>query len=78
MGNPEISNCWLNSQLSYTSNQQQKSEINFPMDVVSSAQIAFKKLIFPTNAHAQWCSLRDTQVYAVYPLGKDKDLRIPT
>ncbi len=27
---------------------------------------------------AQWCSLRDTQVYAVYPLGKDKDLRIPT
>ncbi len=26
----------------------------------------------------QWCSLRDTQVYAVYPLGKVKDLRIPT
>ncbi len=27
---------------------------------------------------AQWCSLRDTQVYAVCPLGKVKDLRIPT
>ncbi len=26
----------------------------------------------------QWCSLRDTQVYAVYPQGKIKDLRIPT
>ncbi len=26
----------------------------------------------------QWCSLRDTQVYAVYPLGKSKDFRIPT
>ncbi len=26
----------------------------------------------------QWCSLRDTQVYAVYPLGKVNDLRIPT
>ncbi len=31
-----------------------------------------------THTHIQWCSLRDTQVYAVYPLGKDKDLRIPT
>jgi len=26
----------------------------------------------------QWCSLRDTQDYAVYPLGKAKDFRIPT
>ncbi len=26
----------------------------------------------------QWCSLRDMQVYAVYPLGKVKDFRIPT
>ncbi len=26
----------------------------------------------------QWCSLRDKQVYAVYPLGKVKDFRIPT
>ncbi len=29
-------------------------------------------------AEKQWCSLRDTQVYAVYPLGKSKDFRIPT
>ncbi len=27
---------------------------------------------------SQWFSLRDTQVYAVYPLGKVKGLRIPT
>ncbi len=26
----------------------------------------------------QWCSLRDTHVYAVYSLGKVRDLRIPT
>ncbi len=32
----------------------------------------------PKFAYLQWCSLRDTQVYAVYPLGKVKDLRIPT
>ncbi len=40
----------------HTSNQQHKSEINRPMNVVSYAQIAFKKLIFqarPANAHAQ-------------------------
>ncbi len=37
-------------------NRQQKSEINCPMNVVSYAQIAFKKLIFqarPANAHAE-------------------------
>ncbi len=28
--------------------------------------------------YRQWCSLCDTQVYGVYPLGKAKDLRIPT
>jgi len=28
--------------------------------------------------YSQWCSLRDTQDYAVYPLGKAKDFRIPT
>ena len=28
--------------------------------------------------NTQWCSLRDTQVYAVYPLGTHQDLRIPT
>jgi len=36
------------------SNQQQLSEINCPMNVVSFAQIAFKKRIFqarPANAH---------------------------
>lgn len=26
----------------------------------------------------QWCSLSDMQVYAVFPLGKVKDFRIPT
>ncbi len=26
----------------------------------------------------QWCSLRDMQVYGVYPLVKVKDFRIPT
>ncbi len=30
------------------------------------------------RGQTQWCSLRDTQVYAVYPLGKSKDFRIPT
>ncbi len=30
------------------------------------------------DVHKQWCSLRDTQVYAVYLLGKVKDLRKPT
>ncbi len=30
------------------------------------------------GSSGQWCSLRDTQVYAVYPLGKSKDFRIPT
>ncbi len=37
------------------SNLQQKSEINCPTNVVSYAQIAFKKRIFqarPANAHA--------------------------
>ncbi len=34
--------------------------------------------VFARFSCRQWCSLRDTQVYAVYPLGKDKDLRIPT
>ncbi len=40
----------------HMSNQQQKSEINYPMNVVSYAQIAFKKLIFQArlaNAHAE-------------------------
>ncbi len=27
---------------------------------------------------SQWCNLRDTQVYGVYPLAKVKDFRIPT
>ncbi len=39
----------------HMSNQQQKSEINYPMNVVSYAQM-FKKLIFqarPANAHAE-------------------------
>ncbi len=36
------------------SNQQQKSEMNCPVNVVSYAQIAFKRLIFqarPANVH---------------------------
>ncbi len=40
----------------HMSNQQQKSEINGLMNIVSYAQIAFKKLIFqarPGNAHAE-------------------------
>ncbi len=40
----------------HMSNQQQKSEINCPINVVSYAQIAIKKLIFqarPANAHAE-------------------------
>ncbi len=40
----------------HMSNQQQKSEINYLMNVVSYAQIAFKKLIFqarPANAHVE-------------------------
>ncbi len=40
----------------HMSNQHQKSEINCPMNDVSYAQIAFKKLIFqarPANAHAE-------------------------
>ncbi len=40
----------------HMSNQQQNSEINCPMNVVSYAQIAFKKLIFqarPANVHAE-------------------------
>ncbi len=40
----------------HLSNQQQKSEINCPMNVVSYAQIVFKKRIFqarPANAHAE-------------------------
>ncbi|MGL6081221.1 MAG: hypothetical protein ACRC4N_01760 [Gammaproteobacteria bacterium] len=39
------------------SNQQQKSEINYLMNVVSYAQIAFKKLIFqarPATGHVDW------------------------
>ncbi len=34
--------------------------------------------LMTTESQDQWCSLRDTQVYAVYPLGKVKDVRIPT
>ncbi len=40
----------------HMSNQQQKSEINCPMNVVSYAQIVFKKRIFqarPANARAE-------------------------
>ncbi len=40
----------------HMSNQQQQSEINCPMNVVSYAQKAFKNLIFqarPANAHAE-------------------------
>ncbi len=40
----------------YISTQQQKSEINYPINVVSYAQIALKKRIFqakPANAHAE-------------------------
>ncbi len=38
----------------------------------------YKKNANANHANMQWCSLRDTQVYAVYPLGKSKDFRIPT
>ncbi len=34
--------------------------------------------LVPRLANTQWCSLCDTQVYTVYPLGKVKDLRILT
>ncbi len=40
----------------HLSNRQQKSEINCPMNLVSYAQIAFKKLIFQAtlaNMHAE-------------------------
>jgi len=40
----------------HMSNQQHKSEINCPMNVVSYAQIAFRKHIFqarPANTHAK-------------------------
>ncbi len=57
-----------------------------PVAQWQSIALALQRLWFqfPGNTHTdnncitQWCSLRDTQVYAVYPLGKSKDFRIPT
>ncbi len=37
----------------HMSNQQQKSEMYCPMNVVSYAQIAFKKCIFQANVHVE-------------------------
>ncbi len=40
--------------------------------------IRYRRKEFRDYFWIQWCSLRDTQVYAVYPLQKVKNLRIPT
>ncbi len=37
----------------HKSNQQQKSEIYFPMNVVSYAQISFKSLFFRVDQHTE-------------------------
>ncbi len=42
---------------------------------MDSLQEAF---IHPPEPCEQWCSLRDTQVYGVYPLAKVKDFHLPT
>ncbi len=47
--------------------------------IYTALYVLFIIILYTTFLYKdQWCSLRDTQVYAVYPLGKDKDLRIPT